>query len=78
MSRTGVVDIVLAEHGRERVELLERAQSRFPYALLTPDDGAHGGWAAAAIARIDGASCYFCAPVDLNQSAGRPLEAMRV
>ena len=70
MSGAGVVDIILAEGGIRRREVLKRAQARFPDAVLTPDDGTHGSWAAAAVARIDGAAGDVRAPVDLGGQCG--------
>ena len=65
MSRSGVVDIVLADHYASPSDLVSRLRLRFPDTLLVPDDGVHGSWAAAAVARINGAHAEFAAPIDL-------------
>ena len=74
MSRSGVVDIVLAEHAAAPGSPVCCLQSRFPDAMLVPDDGSHGSWAAAVVARIDRARGDLVAPIDLTRTA-RPAFA---
>jgi hypothetical protein len=69
MSQLGVVDVVLAEHAVSPAELVASVQSRFPDAVLVPDRGVHGLWAAAAVARIDGSHTDFAAPIDFGWAA---------
>jgi len=68
MSHEGVVDIVLDGEG-VLGDLYESLRSRFPNTRLIPDDGAHSTWAAAVVARIDGASTDFAVPIDLAWSS---------
>jgi len=70
MSRAGVVDIVLAEPGVRPSGVLASLRSRFPNAVLLPDDGSRGSWAAVVVARFDGARADFLVPIDLGWSAG--------
>lgn len=69
MSPSGVVDIVLAEHGESSGDLAKSVQTRFPNAFLIPDNGAHRSWVAAAVARLNGAHADFVVPLDLAWSA---------
>ena len=69
MSRDGIVDIMLAEPNAPIRETLATARLRFPNTIFLPDDGARGSWAAAAVARLDGASADFMVPIDLGESA---------
>jgi hypothetical protein len=71
MSRSGIVDIVHAEQGAGLGDLLVSVHARFAGTLLLPDDGAHGSWAAAAVARLDGVSASYVVPIDLDWSAPR-------
>jgi len=71
MSRTGIVDIVHAEQSASLGELLSSVHARFRGTLLLPDDGTRGSWAAAAVARLDGASASYLGPIDLGWSASR-------
>jgi hypothetical protein len=80
VSRDGVVDIVLYADDVALGDLYQFLRSRFPDTSLVPDNGAHGSWAAAAVARIDGANADIEAPIDLGWSAacGHSEQAARV
>ena len=78
MSRTGVVDIVLAEPGARPSDALASMHARFPDTVLLPDGGAHGSWAAAVVARLDGARTDFLVPIDLGWSTARTRSAVAV
>ena len=71
MSRAGIVDIVLAEQNAHPSDALASLHRRFPNTMLVPDDGSHGSWAAAVIARLDGDVADFVVPIDLGWSAPR-------
>jgi hypothetical protein len=69
MSATGVVDIVLAANDASASDLAQLVESRFPDAVVYPDDGSHASWVAAVVARLDGAPSDFILPVDLSRSS---------
>ena len=71
MSRAGIVDIVLAEQDARPCDALASLRRRFPNTRLVADDGSHGSWAAAVVARLDGDASDFLVPIDLGWSAAR-------
>lgn len=69
MSGSGVVDVVLGTSGTSAGDPTRRLGSRFPGTRLVEGDAKHRRWAAAVVARIDGAHTETDAPVDLAWSA---------
>ena len=65
MSRTGVVDVVLVPDDTTPRDWSELLAARFPDARFILDDGERGSWAAAVVARLDGARDDMVVPIDL-------------
>ena len=72
MSRTGVVDVVLIPDDTTPTDWSEMLAERFPSTRFILDQGERGSWAAAVVARLDGARDDMVVPIDL---AWRSLRA---
>jgi hypothetical protein len=76
MSRDGVLDVILLSGDSMPSSTLPFLRSQYPDSLLVPDDGSRGSWAAAVIARLEGASPGVMAPLDLGPSVAARASAM--
>ena len=65
MSRTGVVDVVLVPDDTTPRDWSEMLAERFPGTRFILDQGERGSWAAAVVARLDGARDDLVVPIDL-------------
>ncbi|MDR3687265.1 MAG: hypothetical protein P4L93_09950 [Coriobacteriia bacterium] len=65
MSRNGVVDVVLVSDRTTPRDWTELLAARFPDTRFILDDGERGSWAAAVVARLDGAQDNLVVPIDL-------------
>jgi hypothetical protein len=65
MSRSGVVDVVLVPDDSTPRDWSELLAARFPTTRFILDDGERGSWAAAVVARLDGARDDMVVPIDL-------------
>ena len=65
MSRTGVVDVVLIPDDTTPTDWSEMLAERFPSTRFILDQGERGSWAAAVVARLDGARDDMVVPIDL-------------
>jgi len=76
MSRTGVVDVVLVADDTTPRDWAELLAGRFPDTRFILDDGERGSWAAAVVARLDGARDDMVVPIDLAWRSLRAAEPL--